>query len=471
MRALHVFWISSRQPPDNSTVGGFEIVFRALKNLEVILADSFYPHLVVLDECSGVTLEIFQDFMKKSLGYQSPFSPKKIVVIVPKDDFHREVHLSLQSVLGVIKEDQDILSIVTQYIADLVKGRTLHTKKALCISGGGVEGYIYSVGVIRAFEDVVQNMTAKDFDLYTGVSSGAMLSTSFAMGLTGKELSEQLYGRHPVLKPISLPDFVDFAFDEAIGQSLSFFKGIKDWKSIDFLKSWQSLVPVGFFRGEKLRLFIEEQFKLLGQKNEFSAINKELYILAAEQDTGEVVVFGEDPWRDVPLSHAIRASTALPPFYLPYNIKGHWFTDGQLVSSGGYEIPSRRACGFMFVVEPMVSFKTDVSGDVMKKGGYFTILQAIKSLVQSRAECVLNQVAERNPIIDIVIFKPSEETMVMMSGAPMDYTINVKIMEKSYEETLSRFVKEYGFFSNLFKDKGIEMKEKGALELLLKNLV
>ena len=54
--------------------------------------------------------------------------------------------------------------------------------------------------------------------------------------------------------------------------------------------------------------------------DDFRALDHELYLAATDLDTCERIVFGADGWDDVPISRAVRASTALPMVYKPVQV-------------------------------------------------------------------------------------------------------------------------------------------------------
>ena len=65
-----------------------------------------------------------------------------------------------------------------------------------------------------------------------------------------------------------------------------------------------------------------------GCVNSFEQLSRELYIPAIHLDTGDKVLFGTPGWRDVPISDAIAASSALPLYFQPVCLKGLDFVDG-----------------------------------------------------------------------------------------------------------------------------------------------
>ena len=65
-----------------------------------------------------------------------------------------------------------------------------------------------------------------------------------------------------------------------------------------------------------------------GRTDDFRRLARELYITATDLDTCERVVFGADGFDDVPISTAVRASTALPMVYEPVRVGDRELVDG-----------------------------------------------------------------------------------------------------------------------------------------------
>jgi predicted acylesterase/phospholipase RssA len=227
-------------------------------------------------------------------------------------------------------------------------------------------------------------------------------------------------------------------------------------------------VPVGFFRGDRLKEFVEEQLRRVGVDDNLATLKKELYVSVTDQDTGEHVVFGEEPWKDVKASQAVRASTALPPFYLPENVNGHWFTDGQLTSSSDFMTAIQKGARLVVLVDPMVPYTSQEPGSVLKHGGYFTTVQAIKMLVHTRAESFLKHAMDMHPDVDFVVFRPTDEVMTAMAGSPMRYRIRTELTELGYNVTLRQLVENYETLSRRFAKHGLKVKSLDDLKNLEK---
>ncbi len=433
---------------------------------------SFDADLVIVDEKIGDTKFTFEQFkwgLERFSNKDFLYTTKRIIVIINPDaaSSNREFQLSLANVRAVILPPNKLFNFICMACKELFNFREHHHKTSLCISGGGVEGYIYSIGVLQALNDCFKDKSCNDFDIYCGVSSGAILSSALACGSPIDDLKKQLERKSTKLETIHLNTIFDPAFGEVTTRFLSIFKALPTMDLSLLISRLQRTIPVGFFRGEKLKKFLERQIQIFGVPDNMSSLQKELYINVTDQDSGENVVLGDDPWSDVKISQAIRASTALPPFYLPEKINGHWFTDGQLTSNSDFQTAIQKGAGLVVYIDPMTSFVTNKPGESLRRGGYFTLLQAVKSIIETRSKSYISRAMDHTPDVDFVIFRPTNQAMETMSGNPMKYTLNIDLISHGYRSTLDSVLSSYDAMSHKFEKHGIQFKEKSKIEQLL----
>lgn len=397
------------------------------------------------------------------------YTMRRIVVVLPKSarKTNREFYLSLSNVRAVITEPSDSVELFLAATRQLYDFRQNHKKTSICISGGGLEGYIYSIGVVNAIDSCLLDKETGDFDIFCGVSSGAIIASTLAVGVHSDDLVRQIYRRHTSLEPLGLNTIFDLAGSEIVRRAFDFVRAFSTFDSGELISRLQNSIPTGFCKGEKLKKFFERQMQHFGIEDNMATLKKELYINVTDQDTGENIVFGEEPWKDIKISQAIRASTALPPFYLPELVKGHWFTDGQLTSSSDFNTAIRKGAALVVYIDPMVPYTSNLPGAVMKRGGYFTMVQAVKSLVQTRSSSMLKHSMDNNPDVDFVIFKPTDDVMEAMAGNPMKYYIRTELVDLGFKCTISQILSSYDAIAHKFAKQGFALKSKAMISALL----
>jgi predicted acylesterase/phospholipase RssA len=417
----------------------------------------------------AVCFETLRSALQKFTPPGFHYTMGRVVVVLPHSHVksQREFQLSLQNVRAIVTDPPNFLELFLFAIPQLESYRHNRQKTSLCISGGGLDGYLYSVGVVQALDSCFAHQKSSQFDIFSGVSSGAFVAAALALGLDSEDLRLQIFKKHPRLEPLGLNTIFDLAGGEILRRMLHFFRAFSTFDTAELIRCLQQTVPTGFFKGEKLKKFFEKQIQYIGMKDNMSALKKELYISVTDQDTGENIVLGEEPWKDLPLSQAIRASTALPPFYLPERIKGHWFTDGQLTSASDFNVAIGKGAGLVVYIDPMVPYTSNSPGAVMQKGGYFTMIQAIKSLVHTRSRSLLNHAMDMHPEVDFVIFRPTDDLMAAMAGNPMKYTIHTELVDLGLRCTLSQILASYDGFAHKFAKHGFDLKSKDEIASLI----
>ena len=75
-------------------------------------------------------------------------------------------------------------------------------------------------------------------------------------------------------------------------------------------------------------------------------------------------MFGAEDWDDVPISTAVRASSALPMVYTPVKVKDRELIDGGIVSTTNLDIAVEAGAKLIVVVNPIVPYVNDFADTV-----------------------------------------------------------------------------------------------------------
>jgi NTE family protein len=168
---------------------------------------------------------------------------------------------------------------------------------ALALGGGAARGFAH-IGVIKALE--AQGIVP---DIVVGTSAGAVVGALYASGLTGLELQK-----------------IALDMDE---------KQFGDW----------TLPNRGVFKGEALQNFVNQA---VGNRP-LEKLPRRFAAVATNLKTGEPIVF-----RTGNTGMAVRASSAVPGLFQPFNINGQDYVDGGLVSP--VPVRTARNLGANFVI-------------------------------------------------------------------------------------------------------------------------
>ena len=161
---------------------------------------------------------------------------------------------------------------------------------ALVLSGGAARGFAH-IGVIRVLEQI-----GLEPDLIVGTSAGSVVGAAYAAGMSAAQIEAVAAG----LDPTALADWVV----PNLGQPL--LRG-----------------ELGFVRGQRLAQAIHT---LVGGRP-LQALPRRLAVVATDLHSGKPVVFTHGN-----TGLAVLASAAVPGIFVPPQINGRRYTDGQVSS-------------------------------------------------------------------------------------------------------------------------------------------
>lgn len=356
-------------------------------------------------------------------------------------------------------------------------------KVALVLAGGAVTGGAFKLGGLKALDDFLINRKTTDFDLYVGLSAGAILSAPLAAGVSPSEMLRALDGSSQTLsqflpshfytpnydevfsKPVSyLTDLITFLpstiFDivtsspdlaERLTPALRVFRrrpsatSLRDL-ALPILETVvarrppmpQDYLPSGFFENSSIERYLRENFEANDFPNDFRAFRrrtgKDLYIAATNLDTAEQVVFGHDENFELSISEAVQASTALPGFYKPARLGGVDYIDGAVRRTANLDVAIDHGADLIICYNPFRPFTNRVhhvydedTGEFRREGehladrGMITVVnQVFRTLLHTRLQYGLRQYqADSDFSGDIIVIEPAETDTSMFALNPL----------------------------------------------------
>lgn len=393
----------------------------------------------------------------------------RIVVLLENAEgvAEKSFKLGRLNVKDVLVAPQSIAKTIRWIARVLLKDREKHAYKVgVACNGGAVEGHIFQTGCIHALNKALRHRSLYDCDIYSGVSSGSLHATVLASGVPEEEVLRSIKGTSSRIPPLKSSVIYDFAGREIFRR---FAQQATDWGTLSPL-SWLSkaakIVPTGIFKGDGLLSYITATLSEWGGHNDFRSLHKELYIGTTHQDTFEHVIMGAPPWAHVPISDAIRASCAIPPFFAPHKIDGTYYLDGQISSPCDLELLVRRGCNLIIIIDPILPYAAEEAGATENAGGLFNLIQSIKSLINTRFRSELTHSTERFPDVDFLVFQPYGACSSMMRGSPLKYKINTQILDLAYQLTLARLRARYEVYHARLLKYGFELVSEDELQEL-----
>ena len=313
---------------------------------------------------------------------------------------------------------------------------------ALALAGGGVIGGMYEVGVMAAIEERL-NGAGRGFDIYVGCSAGSVVASLLANGVRASELYRIL--DQDLADPLNFTRNAVFAPDSfrracgRFGQLLWAFgknavRGLRG--SIpDILARAERDLPAGFFSLAALERFMRAGFEARTLSNSFAGLPRTLLIPAIDLDRAERVVFGAGELRDVPISHAIAASSAIPGFFEPYPINGRDYVDGGVGFSGHADLAAEAGAKVVLVVHPLVPSRSDGEPTTMRSRGVYTIMeQASRIYGQNLLQLALTTLGVKFPRTNFFLIQPAR-TSTPLFGPSMGFEASRAALRYGYAST------------------------------------
>src|SRR5256714_13372211 len=219
------------------------------------------------------------------------------------------------------------------------------SKTALVLGGGGFTGGVYEIGALRAVDLLSVNRTVNQFDVYVGTSAGAFVASLAANGVTPEEMMRVVDQQVPTpfrdvdVGTLLRPNVVEYA-RSAVGLPLKVASVLRELAGqirgaslMDVALGLAEGLPSGVYSGAGIERYMREVLSDPDRSVDFRLLEPELYLAATDLDTCERIVFGAAGWDDIPISQAVRASTALPMIYKPVKIRDRELVDGGIGST------------------------------------------------------------------------------------------------------------------------------------------
>jgi NTE family protein len=358
--------------------------------------------------------------------------------------------------------------------------RPKRSKTALVLGGGGFTGGVYEIGALRALDLLSVNRTVNEFDVYVGTSAGSFVAAAVANGVTPEEMMRVIVQQVPTPFPdarmssLLKVNYVEFLTKGAllplrVAQVVrSLLKDIGQVSAVDIAVGLAEALPSGLYTGEGIERYVRTVLSDAARTDDFRLLERELYIAATDLDTCERIVFGASDWDDVPISTAVRASSALPMIYKPVRVKDRELIDGGVLSTTNVDIAVEAGAKFVVVVNPLVPYVNDfekriptLTGSrarrVSDMGFPHIGYQTFKLLAYQRLHEMARSWEQRYPGVDIVLIEPEPNDELMFQTSIMNYTSRVDIARHGFQSVTLKLAHDYERFKRICSRHGIEI--------------
>jgi predicted acylesterase/phospholipase RssA len=311
---------------------------------------------------------------------------------------------------------------------------------ALALAGGGVIGGMYEVGALAALEERLERTCS--FEIYVGCSAGSVVGSILANGVSASDLYRIL--DQDLEDPLNFRRNAVYSgdsFRQAFGRfgrliwavSKNAMVGLRG--SIpDMLARVERDLPAGFFSLRALEHWIRTTFENRGLTNTFSKLPNVLLIPAIDLDRAERVVFGRGELRDVPVSQAVAASSAIPGFFEPYTVDGRDYVDGGVGFCGHADLAAEAGADTVLVINPLVPTLLDGAAAMRTRGLYSIMEQANRIYSQNLLQLGLATLSVKHPQTEFVLLQPPR-TDTPLFGPSMGFEASRAALRYGYTST------------------------------------
>ncbi len=348
------------------------------------------------------------------------------------------------------------------------------------LAGGGITGAVYEIGALRAIDDMLVGYTVNDFDIYVGTSAGALIGSFVANGLTPNEIMQALDDRHPEIHGLRVSDIFQTnvggifrratklpgAFLDILRNTLFHFG---DVAVSDMAWELARALPNGIYNAQGLERYVHHILSEPGRTNRFDRLDKKLYIVATELETGQRAVFGQGGKSIVPISQAVAASSAVPLVYRPVQIFDRDYLDGGLHGSASIDLAIEAGAKLVVCVNPMVPLNTSTleKDHYIRDRGVQAILnQTVRTLLHAGVRYHIKNLRVKYPDVDIILIQPHWDDYRMFSYSPMYYGSRLTVAEHGFESVTVGMLENYDYFYNVLMRHNIQLtKDLVSIEL------
>ncbi len=327
-------------------------------------------------------------------------------------------------------------------------------------AGGVIEGAIYEIGALCALDEAVDGIDLHSLDMYVGVSSGGLICSMLANGVSARELSHAILSeaRDPNLnlepEVLFRPAVREYAgrlqrLPRTLVSSLRYYAlNPGDLSLLGLLSTFGSMVPTGLFDNTPLERFLARALSTGGRTNNFRRLRRQLYIVAMHLDTADVVVFGQPGHDEVPISKAIQASTALPGLYVPVEIDGQYYIDGVARRTVHASVALDAGADLLFCINPIVPVNVQLkqhAGRLLNGGptppsladrGLPSVMsQTFRAIVDSRKETGFQKYEHTHPDADLLLIEPECDDTDLFFSNIFSFKNRHDVCEHAYQAT------------------------------------
>lgn len=185
--------------------------------------------------------------------------------------------------------------------------------------------------------------------------------------------------------------------------------------------------------------------------NKFGEVDRDLFIIATDLDTGERIIFGKGFNDQIPISLAVAASSALPIFYKPVRIGDKEYVDGGLRGTASLDLAIECGADLVVCINPIVPYNNSSKSSTRNSGRRHLSQKGIRSVADqtlrimshSGLEYHIKQLRRRHPDVDIILIEPHPDDYAMFFNNMMKYSARLTVARHGFESVTLDLAEDY----------------------------
>jgi len=358
---------------------------------------------------------------------------------------------------------------------------------SLVLAGGGITGAMYEFGALQALDHFFAgSFRVNDFDVFVGTSGGAVVAALMANSVAPGEVGRSIIHNTDSALNFKQDDILEIDWREIRASVMRALKVVpslfrfyrrnpKLFSMARALYALEENMPPGVYALSKYQAYLRKLLTRPGCVNSFEELRKELYIPAIHLDMGDLVLFGTPGWRDVAISDAIAASSALPLYFQPVTIKGLDFVDGGVAGVAHLDLPIERGSRFLVVINPIIPLRNNpetvriptFSGHcsrIREKGITFVVDQTQRISAREKLRLGLERFRAQHPESRIFLIEPPWTDSFMFMENILNYGSRVAMLNYGYRSTARHLRAHFDSYRQAFAGYGIDVSLEGLQE-------
>ncbi|MGW8250125.1 MAG: patatin-like phospholipase family protein [Anaerolineales bacterium] len=361
-----------------------------------------------------------------------------------------------------------------------------YEKTALVLAGGGISGAVYEIGALRAIDDLLIDRTVNDFDIYVGTSAGALVAAFLANGVSPETMLQTIDGSHPQVAQLEPRHVFTINYRDIAKWSLglpinllrtwsNYLRRIDKLTLFDLIWSMSDSLPSGMYDGLSLERYVRDTLRALGKSNEFSELDRKLFVVATELESGSRKVFGPGYDANAPISLALAASSALPLLYKPIRIGEQNYVDGSLRGNASLDIAIEQGASLVVCINPLVPTEysdlpqSDKNKQDRPHTDHFHDIanQILRISNHSGLHYHIKQLRRAHPQVDIILIEPDPQHGDLFSDNLMEYAERIQVARRGFESATLDLAEEYPYYKQVMSRHRIPITSRLVNEELL----